>query len=131
VKVKVFEENNVDPHGANLWLNMRSIGIELDSWGGAKDPANKKFDAGYRYKDGYRGYKCFEAYTEEQINSLKELLTYLCEKYDIPTEYNDDMWDVSTKALNGEAGIWSHTSFRPDKSDCHPQESLIKMLKDL
>jgi hypothetical protein len=41
------------------------------------------------------------------------------------------MFDVSKEALSGESGIWSHTSFRSDKSDIHPQGELIKMLKSL
>ena len=43
------------------------------------------------------------------------------------------MWDISRKALAGVAGIWSHTSFRPekDKQDAHPQPELITMLKGL
>ena len=41
------------------------------------------------------------------------------------------MWDISDKALAGEAGVWTHVSFRTDKSDCHPQPELIQMLKSL
>ena len=41
------------------------------------------------------------------------------------------MWDISQEALSGKAGIWSHTSFINYKSDCYPDERLIKMLKSL
>ena len=41
------------------------------------------------------------------------------------------MWNLNEDALKGEPGIWSHTSYRPDKSDVSPQENLIKMLKNL
>jgi len=53
------------------------------------------------------------------------------EKYKIPLDYNPTMFDVSQEALSGKAGIWSHTSFRKDKSDIHPQPELIQMLKSL
>jgi hypothetical protein len=41
------------------------------------------------------------------------------------------MWEVSKEALKSVPGIWSHTSVRSDKSDCHPQLELIAMLKSL
>ena len=41
------------------------------------------------------------------------------------------MWDVSKNALTGKPGVWSHTSYRFDKSDIHPQQEVIDMLKSL
>ena len=41
------------------------------------------------------------------------------------------MWEVSAEALKGKQGVWSHTSFRFDKSDIHPQPEIIEMLKSL
>ena len=41
------------------------------------------------------------------------------------------MWEVSQDALCGKPGIYTHVSFRKDKSDCHPQKELIQMLKEL
>ncbi len=83
------------------------------------------------YEEGYRGYKYFPKYTEKQIASLKKLLLYWCDRYDIPTTYNEDIWDINKRALSGERGIFLHTSFRDDKSDLHPDPALIKMLKSL
>ena len=80
-------------------------------------------------RDRYRGYKYYEKYTDKQIAALKDVLEYLTKKYDIPFEYKEDMWDVSKDALNGVSGIYSHTSYRADKSDCHPQPELISMIK--
>lgn len=132
VKSKVFEAHDIPLKGNNVWLNIKSIGIELDSWGGLKEGDLQKVDGFVEhYPNKYRGYEYFETYTPKQVSSLRELLVYLCDKYNIPVGYNDDMWDVSKNALEGTPGIWSHTSFRKDKSDCHPQESLIKMLKRL
>ena len=51
------------------------------------------------------------------------------DRYNIPLEYNQDMWDVSINALKGAPGIWTHVSYRSDKSDCHPQPELIEMLQ--
>jgi len=142
--------------------DRRSIGIELDNWGGLKPgsgslkmypPQNKylrycwrnpiktnkrKFYAYYGnavdvpmeyYPDGYRGYNYYEKYTEAQIRTVGELSLLWKDRYDIPLDYNEDMWDISSAAKAGKPGIWSHTSFRSDKSDVHPQPELIEMLK--
>lgn len=135
----------------NKALNMGSIGVEIDSWGGLikykgfwypakwdeklkKNVANTSVVAiknVQEYKEGYRGYYGFEKYTNAQIESLRKLLVFWNEKYNIPLDYNSDMFDVSQDALSGKAGIWSHTSFRSDKSDVTPQPELIEMLKNL
>ena len=59
------------------------------------------------------------------------LIIYLSNKYNIPLDYNENMWNVSHDALAGKSGIWTHVSYRQDKSDCHPQEELINALKKL
>lgn len=73
----------------------------------------------------------YHKYTDNQILSLRDLLIYLCERYNITKAYNADMWDINSFALKGDPGIWTHVSVRLDKSDCHPQENLISMLEQL
>lgn len=135
-------------------LNMSSIGIELDSWGGLVE-YNSKFypilhydtsrnlyvpnrkckpldkNQVLSYSDGYRGLFYFEKYTGWQIEALYYLLLYLCDRYDISKVYNPDIFNVCDSALQGKNGIYTHTSYRRDKSDCHPQLELIQMLKSL
>jgi hypothetical protein len=41
------------------------------------------------------------------------------------------MWDLNDDALNGKNGIFTHVSYRADKSDMHPQPELVEMLKGL
>ena len=53
------------------------------------------------------------------------------EKYNIPLTYNEDIWDVTTRALKGDAGVFTHNSVRYDKIDVTPQPKLIEMLKSL
>ena len=123
-------------------MDMNSIGIEIDSYGGlVYNVAKSRWENVYgghvqcenviEYKDGYRGYMAFEKYTPEQIESVKELLVYWSGRYGISLKYNPEMWEVNSMALSGANGIWSHTSYRFDKSDCHPQPELIEMLKGL
>ena len=133
----------------NLKLNKKAIGIEIDAWGPLvkhnRDWHPARWDGGKfvantrvapiknvtKYGSGYRGFYGYEKYTDEQIESLRKLLVFSGEKHNIPLNYNEDMWDISDKALSGEPGIWSHTSYRLDKSDAHPQPELIDMLKSL
>lgn len=85
------------------------------------------------YDEGFRGYKYYETYTEKQLRTLGELILYWKLRYAIPVDYKSDMWDVSPRALAGAPGIWTHVSYRPmpEKSDCHPQQNFIEMLKTL
>lgn len=133
----------------NVVLNKASIGIEIDSWGALMDYQNKWYPATWDanlkknvpnvtvkpitnvviYPHGFKGFFAFEKYTDEQIEAVRQLLVYWNGKYGIPLKYKEEMWAVSSKALSGETGVWTHVSFREDKSDCHPQKELIDMLK--
>lgn len=133
----------------NNILNKQSIAIEIDSWGGlVKDgsewyPAlwdGKKYVANKKvkpiqnvtvYDKPYKGFYGFEAYTDAALSSAKDLIEFLAKRYGIALGYNSTMFEQSKDALAGKPGVWTHTSFRSDKSDCHPQPSLIEMLKTL
>lgn len=135
----------------NVALNKASIGIEIDAWGGLVRKAKLWYPAKWnkdlkkhvantkvapikhvqKYPNGFRGFYGFEKYTDEQIEAVRQLMVYWKDVYDIPLIYNPDMWDISQQALSGKAGVWTHVSYRKDKSDCHPQPELVKMLKSL
>lgn len=152
VKAKVFRANGFrNTSGRNLRLNQQSIGVELDSWGGLVkgqngqwfnavwNRTNKRYEPGtfkvtnvQKYDPAFRGFLAFEKYTEAQLKTLKELLLYWKDIYtNIPFDYRESIWDVDKDALKGVPGIYAHVSYRPDKSDCHPQPELIAMLKQL
>jgi len=118
--------------------DMESIGIEIDSWGGLKKKgdkwvswAGKEVDNVQEYPEGFRGYKAFEKYTDAQIESVKQLLVFWNERYNIPLDYDERIWNLNSAALSGKPGVYTHVSYRSDKSDCHPQPELIEMLKNL
>ena len=79
----------------------------------------------------YKNYKYVHAYTDAQIAAVKDLLILWNQKYSIPLKYNEDIWDVTPRALKGEAGIYTHNSVRFDKIDITPQPKIIEMLKSL
>ena len=83
------------------------------------------------YPAGFRGFKYYEKYTDAQIQTAGELLLYWNKRYGIPLDYQRGMWNRSENARLGKPGIWTHVSFRTNKSDCHPQPELINMLKTL
>jgi hypothetical protein len=138
----------------NHSLDKHSIGIEIDNWGGLifgdgtvmqfdKKPIQTirgKYYAYYgnivdvplqEYTNGYRGYKTFQKYTNEQIATVGELLLFWKNTYGVSLFYNASMFDISQEALGGKPGVWTHTSYRQDKSDIHPQPEMIEMLKSL
>jgi hypothetical protein len=120
-------------------LDKNSIGIEICNWGNLKEFNGKFFNyVGKEMSDGiikldkpYKGTTYFHDYTDAQIESVRELLLLWNKKYGIPLDYNEDIWDVSSRALKGEAGIFTHNSVRKDKIDIYPHPKMIDMLKSL
>lgn len=139
-------------------LDRHSIAIEIDNWGWLipGDGTYKTFNNPPRkiktelgryytyygnpvavplqyYSEGFRGYNYYEKYTDNQIQTVGELLLYWNMMYNIPLTYNPTMWDVTREALGGKPGVWTHCSYRPanEKTDAHPQPELIDMLSIL
>ena len=83
------------------------------------------------YDYPFRGIRHYQKYTDKQLESLKALLQYLCVTYKIPTDYKQEMWEYSKAAVKGDKGIFTHVSYRKDKSDRHPQKELVEVLKKL
>lgn len=121
-------------------LNKLSVGIEVCNWGYLK----KKGDKYYNYAGGvvnpsyvteldqpYKGYKYWYKYSDAQIESLRQLVVYLCETYDIPKDYRSEIWAIDKEAFKGTKGIFTHNSVRKDKSDIYPDPRVIKMLQNL
>lgn len=138
IKGSVFKKYGLP--NINTFLNMSSIAIEIDSWGGLNEKNGKYYsytcieiprENVIVYDRDYRGFRAFERYTDKQIETLQSLIVYLCRTYDISMDYDPRIWFLNKDALKGKNGIFSHTSYREDKSDCHPQPELIKMLEGL
>lgn len=139
IKDSVFKKYDLTPNNINL--NKKSIAIEIDGWGGLTcDIKGNLFNAyGKPISDKlevvsyhFRGYNFFQKYTALQIESLEELLTLLMKEYKIPSYgIKDKNFDVRKDSLEGVNGIFSHTSYRSDKSDLYPDKDLIKMLNRL
>ncbi len=140
--------DKVEKSSNNNILNQQSIAIELVNWGALtveNDNQKTKYINTYGrsidiaannialYETPYRGFKAFEKYSNAQLDSLAQTIEWLCLFFNIPKFSNNAhrIFDICPDALRGEPGIFSHSSVRPDKSDCHPQPSLIQILNQL
>jgi len=136
LKPEVFAEKGV----AYKSLDKISVGIEICNYG----PLKKQNGNFINYVGGkvdknqvtelpekYKGHIYWQKYTDEQIESTRQLLVYLCDTYGISREYNDSIFDIDNRALKGENGIFTHNSVRHDKSDIYPCPRMIEMLKNL
>ena len=136
LKQDVFRSKGV----AYKSIDPIAIGIEICNWG----PLDKVGDKYYNYVDRevsvdqvcvlsapYKGHLYYHAYTDAQIESVRQLLVYWSKIHGIDLTYNEDIWGISVRALKGENGVFTHNSYRKDKSDVSPQPKLIAMLKAL
>ncbi len=137
LKQDVFKSKGV-PYKA---LDKHAIAIEICNWGPI-EKINGKF---YNYVDReipadqvteletpYKGHRYYHRYTDAQIESTRQLLVYWNKIYSIDLTYREeDMWTISTRALKGEQGVYTHNSYRKDKSDIYPCPRMIAMLKSL
>jgi len=122
------------------WKNLdkNSIGIEICNWGQLSERNGKFYNyVGGEVKDvikldkSYKGWLYFHNYSDAQIESVRQLLLLWRDKYGIPLTYNEDIWEVSKRALKGEPGVFTHNSVRVDKVDIYPHPKMIQMLKSL
>ena len=136
VKTSVFKAHSIP----FLTLDKTSIGIEICNWGQLTEVNGKYFN--YVNKEvssddvcildePFKGFKYFQKYTTAQIAAVESLLRYWGPLYGIPLDYNEDIWDVTNRALTASPGVFTHNSVRSDKVDVFPQPELINMLKTL
>lgn len=119
-------------------LDKTSIGIEIVNYGYLTEKKGKFYSyTNKEVKDvctldvAYKGYKHFENYTDKQIDSVHKLLIHWQDKYAIDLTYNEDIWQVTKRALSCKNGVYTHNSVRADKIDVYPHPKLIAMLKSL
>jgi hypothetical protein len=108
------------------WGNLIEKNGSLYSWADTKVPREKAIEL------NYKTYKYFEKYTDAEVKATKYWTLLNAIRFNIPLTYNyEDMFKVSKKALSGQAGLYTHNSYRFDKSDVSPQESIIQAAKEL
>jgi N-acetyl-anhydromuramyl-L-alanine amidase AmpD len=121
---------------AAKYHNINSIGIEIVNEGAlsVKDDNYYWFNGKNKY-DGkvfeyeWRGIKYWAQYTDKQFDAVVELVTFLCDKFNIPKLVYDKL-DYNFELLNKFRGIISHCNVRNDKTDISPAFNL-GLLKQL
>jgi N-acetyl-anhydromuramyl-L-alanine amidase AmpD len=136
-----LKESTFQRHGVPYKsLDKTSIGIEVCNWGQLTLKNGKYYNYVNREVPAsevckldkpFKGFQYFHNYTDAQIESIKDLLLLWKQRYKIPLTYNPDIWDITTRALKGEPGVFTHNSVRRDKVDMYPHPKLIAMLKTL
>jgi N-acetyl-anhydromuramyl-L-alanine amidase AmpD len=126
-------------------IEKASIHIEIVSWGQVHQMGDKFFFIAGKnnveipksevvtFKNFYREWYFYHAYTQEQISSLRELILYLVKEFKIQVQPRlSNFWYYNKELLpNLPNGIWSHSTVRPDKSDIMPQKELVEMIYGL
>lgn len=138
VKTEVFKAHGLP------WMNLDqiAIGIEICNWGWLEKGKDGKFRTYVgtivdssdvcELETPFKGHKYWHNYTPAQIESVKNLLIYWREIYGIPLKADfDQLFSVNKKALRGENGLFTHNSYRRDKSDIYPHPGLLEMLFSL
>jgi N-acetylmuramoyl-L-alanine amidase len=134
-------------------LEKQSIGIEICNYG------HLIYEAGRGYinyvnqvvpdsqvvqlPNDFRGFRFYHKYTTAQLDSLLQLMRYLSGIHGINLQAglknliatnpaNPAMaFGYDNGALSGAGGVWTHTNFRTDKTDCSPQQGLIDVIRAL
>ena len=106
--------------------NPRSIGIEIVNWG----PLEKRDDKYYNWTGNEHlgqvaevGGKYWEPFTEAQCESLIELVSYLCKRYNVPHRYpplGPGTYHERAQHLADFHGILGHNAINKYKSDPGP-----------
>jgi hypothetical protein len=88
----------------------------------------------------YKGYGLYQSYTKAQLKTLKLVLTQIKQEYpNITIGSNKSTFKeqfpikdsgVSDSAFNNNEGIFTHNSYRTDKTDVFPQKELIELLQE-
>lgn len=123
-----------DPDRLNF--EKRFIGIEIASEGGLIENNGslycfdtisprtiKKREEAFDYGKVYRGYRYFDKYEQKQIDSVVQLVNYLCDNFNIERKLPVDYMNFYGDQLKNFRGIIGHVNVRLDKSDPAPDKS--------
>lgn len=127
-------------------LDKRSVGIETCNFGHVKDGKNY---AGSTVQPQqivtlskkFRGYNQFHRYSDKQLEELRKLILYICNRdnidahkgiYEWIKKQGVDAFEFQSDAYYGKVkGIVTHANIRKDKEDMFPQPELIDMILSL
>lgn len=148
--VRTFPEGCQGYHigtSGSSYMNTHSVGIEICNFGYVKN--GKTYTGSKVISDQivtldspFRGFSLWHKYSDEQINSVKNLLLYISNRDNIDLHEGLYKWikeegamkafDFHMDAYKGNVkGLLTHTNIRKDKCDCSPQPNLVDMIMSL
>ena len=148
--VRAFPEGCQGYHigkSGSSYMNTHAVGIEICNFGYLKDGKTYTGTLADQSQivtldSPFRGFLDWHKYSDEQINSVRELLFYISNRDNIDLHeglyrwINEDgamkAFDFHEDAYDGKVkGLLSHSNIRKDKFDCSPQPNLIDMIMSL
>ncbi len=124
--------------------DQHSIGIEIDNYGYLKYDKKKKIfttaygnqidrDLAQHYLVKHRGHEWYEVFPVIQVEGVKQLLIGLSNQFSIPLNYYGDEFDVCTRALEFEKGVFTHNSYVSAnlRTDIPPDPRIVEMWMNL
>lgn len=148
--VRAFPEGCQGYHigkSGSSYMNTHAVGIEICNFGYLKDGKTYTGTLADQSQivtldSPFRGFLDWHKYSDEQINSVRELLFYISNRDNIDLHeglyrwINEDgvmkAFDFHEDAYEGKVkGLITHTNIRNDKFDCSPQPNLIDMIMSL
>ena len=148
--VRAFPEGCQAYHigiSGSTYMNKHSVGIEICNFGYLE---NCKTYTGsianpeqiVSLNEPFKGYLNWHKYSDEQIKSVRYLLSYIANRDNIDLHEGLYKWikeegaikafDFHTDAYNGKIkGLLTHANIRKDKYDCCPQPNLVDMILSL
>lgn len=130
----------VTPYGYHKTLiESHSVAVEICNWGqlAKRDGkfyswANVEVPSEKVDEIAYRGGQYFERYTEAELSSLKYWTLLMAIRFDIPlTNGPDTLFRLDRGALEGKEGLYTHCSFRADKTDLYPSKEVLALIEEL
>lgn len=129
-------------HPNNEELNSSSISIEICNYGPLTFKNKQFFNYVNRQvmdsevvelDNSFRGFKYWERYTDAQLESTRNLIIYLQNRWGLELEkgiYNEEWFGYDKKWFT-TGGLRTHTQVRIDKYDIFPQLEMIQMLNSI
>ena len=148
--VRAFPEGCQGYHigkSGSSYMNTHAVGIEICNFGYLKDGKTYTGTLADQSQiitldSPFRGFSQWHKYSDEQINSVRDLLLYISNRDNIDLHeglyrwINEDgvmkAFDFHEDAYDGKVkGLLTHTNIRKDKFDCSPQPNLVDMIMSL
>jgi N-acetyl-anhydromuramyl-L-alanine amidase AmpD len=138
---------HLGPTGS-LYMSKHSVGIEVCNFGWLTDSLKTYTGTEVlesqicRLTESFKGYSCWQKYSDAQLKSLKELILFVAQRDGIDINKGileflhkgqiREAFAFNEQAYNGDVkGMLFHCNVRKDKYDMFPQPELIDMLLSL